>query len=280
MTDARLLKKRLHFAADLARRAGALLRQGYGGLTEIRHKGRIELVTEYDLRSEELIRQALTRAFPGEAIEGEEAGLSGEGQARWVIDPLDGTANFAHAVPIFCVSIAWMCRQEPLLGVVYDPLRDELFQAAAGLGATLNRQPLHVSRESSLAESLLVTGFPYDINTNPRNNLAEYAALSLRALGVRRLGSAALDLAYVAAGRFDAFWEFGLSPWDFAAGVVLVREAGGRVTRADGGPDVFAQPPSILATNGHIHEAMQQVLREVEAERRAAQSPAATAHAT
>ncbi len=272
MTDHRSLEKRLRFAGDLARRAGALLRRGYGGLAEVRHKNSVELVTEYDLRSEELIRQVLAKVFPGEAIQGEEAGLSGEGEARWVIDPLDGTTNFAHAIPLFCVSIAWMCGQEPLLGVVYEPLRDELFQAAAGLGATLNRQPLHVSREYSLAESLLVTGFPYDIRTNPRNNLAEYAALSLRALGVRRLGSAALDLAYVAAGRFDAFWEFGLSPWDFAAGMVLVREAGGRVTRADGGPDVFAEPTSILASNSHIHQAVLQVLRAVETERLSAQA--------
>ncbi len=271
MTDRRSLDHRLRFAAHLARRAGGLLRAGYGKAAEVRHKGSVELVTEYDLRSEELIRQALAKAFPGESIEGEEAGISGASEARWVIDPLDGTANFAHGVPIFCVSIAWMCGREPQLGVVYDPLRDELFQASAGGGARLNRRPLRVSRESSLAESLLVTGFPYNIRLTPHNNLREYAAFALRALGVRRLGSAALDLAYVAAGRFDGFWEFGLSPWDFAAGVVLVREAGGQVTRADGGPDVFAQPTSILATNGLVHQAMLQVLREVENERRASQ---------
>ncbi len=266
MTDRRSLERRLRFAVSLARRAGALLRRGYGSVAEVRHKRGVELVTEYDLRSEEMIRQALARAFPGETIEGEEAGVSGESQVRWVIDPLDGTANFAHGIPIFCVSIAWLWGHEPQLGVVYDPLRDELFQAAAGLGTTRNGRPVQVSHESCLGESLLVTGFPYDIRTNPRNNLREYAAFALRALGVRRLGSAALDLAYVAAGRFDGFWEFGLSPWDFAAGALLVREAGGQVTRADGGPDVFAQPTSILATNGRIHQAMLPVLQEVERE--------------
>lgn len=266
MSDRRSLERRLHFAASLARRAGAVLRRGYGNVTEVRHKGSIDLVTEYDLRSEELIRQALARDFPGEAIEGEEGGLSGESLARWVIDPLDGTVNFAHGIPIFCVSIAWIPDQEPQLGVVYDPLRDELFASASGLGITLNGQPVRVSQESHLGNSLLVTGFPYDIRTNPRNNLREFAAFTLRALAVRRLGSAALDLAYVAAGRFDGFWEFGLSAWDFAAGVVLVRQAGGQVTRADGGPDVFARPTSILATNGLIHQAMLQVLEELQPE--------------
>ncbi|MEW6566667.1 MAG: inositol monophosphatase family protein [Chloroflexota bacterium] len=265
------LEERLAFAADLARRSGALLRQGYGNATEVRHKGSVELVTEYDVRSEELIRSALAAAFPAEAVQGEEGGLTGAGEGRWLVDPLDGTANFAHGIPIFCVSIAWLQGSEPLLGVVYDPLRDELFEGGAGLGARLNGRELRVSAQLSLAESLLVTGFPYDIRSNPRNNLKEYAALALRSLGVRRLGSAALDLAYVAAGRFDGFWEFGLSPWDFAAGTVLVREAGGRVTRADGGPDVFASPTSLLATNGRIHASVLEVLQEVEAQR--AQGP-------
>jgi myo-inositol-1(or 4)-monophosphatase len=256
-----MIDERLAFAADLARRAGELLRHGYGKANAIRHKGAVELVTEYDLRSERLITQAIREAYPQDAIRAEESGASGDGELSWWIDPLDGTSNFAHAIPIFTVSIACGHKGRPLLGVVYEPLRDELFQASLGGGATLNGHPIHVSTRPSLDSSLLVTGFPYDVRTNPDNNLREYAAFSTRSLAVRRLGAASLDLAYVAAGRFDGYWEFRLSPWDFAAGILLVTEAGGRVTRADGGEDVFAEPASLLATNGPIHTQMLEVLR-------------------
>jgi myo-inositol-1(or 4)-monophosphatase len=191
-----------------------------------------------------------------------------------VIDPLDGTTNFARGVPFFCVSIACVQDRQPVLGVVFDPMRDELFTASKSEGAALNGRALNVSQTGSLDKSLLVTGFPYDIRTNPENNLSQYALFAVRSLGVRRLGSAALDLAYVAAGRFDGFWEYRLSPWDFAAGMLIVLEAGGRVTRIDGGPDVFREPTSILATNGRIHESMLGSLREAETMGREALSAA------
>jgi len=258
-----VITDRLDFAAELARQAGDLLRQAYGQAIQAEHKGEVDLVTEHDLRAERLLTQALREAYPGDGILAEEGGQSGSGDLTWVVDPLDGTTNFAHGVPLFCVSIACLRDHKPLLGVVYDPLRDELFAAIAGGGVVMNDRPVRVSTTPSLDQSLLVTGFPYDIRTNPDNNLDHYARFAVLSLGVRRLGSAALDLAYVACGRFDGFWEFRLSPWDFAAGMLLVREAGGTVTRADGGPDLFAEPTSILATNGRIHEAMLEGLRRV-----------------
>jgi myo-inositol-1(or 4)-monophosphatase len=256
-----MTSERLAYASGLARQAGDLLRQAYGQAIQAEHKGDVDLVTEYDLRAEELLTRGLREAFPQDAILAEEGGHSGAGALTWVIDPLDGTTNFAHGVPLFCVSMACVRDHEPLLGVIYDPMREELFAADAGSGATLNARPIRVSTTPHLDQSLLVTGFPYDIRTNPDNNLDHYAHFAVLSLGVRRLGSAALDLAYVACGRFDGFWEFRLSPWDFAAGLLLAREAGGTVTRADGGADVFAEPTSILASNGRLHRAMLDVLQ-------------------
>jgi len=255
------LEARLAFATEQARRAGALLRKGFANRGKIDHKGAIDLVTEHDMHSERLLVEAVRETYPEDAILAEEQGELGEGQARWLIDPLDGTTNFAHGLPIFTVSIAWAIGLKPLLGVVYDPMRDELFHALRGGGAWLNGERLQVSQERDLDHSLLVTGFPYDIRTNPENNLDHYAAFALRTRGVRRLGAASLDLAYIAAGRFDGYWEVRLWPWDWAAGMLLVQEAGGRISRTDGGPDIFAQPTSMLASNGLIHEAMLQVLR-------------------
>lgn len=255
---------RLDLALDLARRAGCLLRDGYGHVGSVRYKGPIDPVTEYDLRSEALIREALHAAFPGDSILGEEGGATGGGSGRWLIDPLDGTVNFAHGIPIFAVSLAYSQDGRTQLGVIYDPLRDELFQACAGRGAWLNGTRLHVSDAGDLDRSLLVTGFPYDIRSAPANNLDHYADFALRTLGVRRLGSACLDLAYVAAGRFDGYWEFSVEAWDIAAGVLLVEEAGGLVTRADGRPDPLAPPTSIVAANPRLHPAMLALLAEPE----------------
>jgi myo-inositol-1(or 4)-monophosphatase len=168
--------------------------------------------------------------------------------------------NYAHGVPIFSVSIAYTEGGEVVIGAVFDPARGEYFCAASGGGSWLNGAPINVSSEGTLDQSLLVTGFPYDVRTNANNNLEEYAAFSLRSQGVRRLGSAAIDLAYVAAGRFDGFWEISIHPWDIAAGSLIVTEAGGRVTDVRGGPDFLAHPPSVLATNGRIHEEMLSVL--------------------
>ena len=247
------MQTRLKLALELARKAGEELRQGFGHVKQIRRKGAVDLVTEYDLRSERLILEAIRQAFPQDAILSEEAGQVSLGDICWMVDPLDGTTNFAHALPMFCVSIACTQGGVPALGVIYDPLREELYQALAGGGASLNGEALRVSETGSLPDSLLVTGFPYDIRTNLQNNLDHYSKLALLSRGVRRLGSAALDLAYVAAGRLDGFWELRLNPWDWAAGALLVREAGGRVTDFAGNEELLAGADSLVATNGRIH---------------------------
>ncbi len=252
----------LPFVESLARQAGAVLRDGYGRAGAIDFKGAVDLVTEFDHQSEALIVAGLRRAFPEHAIRAEEgSGHQAEGDYEWLVDPLDGTTNFAHAVPIFAVSIALAERGRLILGVVYDPMRDELFAAEAGRGARLNGRPLHVSSTSDLGRGLLATGFPYDVRTNPHDNFAEFERFYRRSQAVRRLGAAALDCCYVAAGRFDGYWEFHLKPWDVAAGALIVREAGGRVTDADGGDD-FLGRASIIASNGHLHPAMLRVLRD------------------
>ncbi len=249
------LSQRLSRAIDLARQAGELLRAGLGSVDVVGHKGAIDLVTEFDLRSERLLVNGLRGSFPEDPILAEEGG-GAAGTNRWFVDPLDGTTNFARGLPHFSVSIAYAEEGAVRLGVVYDPMRDELFEAQEGAGARLNGRTLRVSSTADLADGLLATGFPYDIRTQPETNLDHFARFALRSLGVRRLGSAALDLAYVACGRFDGYWELRLSPWDWAAGLLLVREAGGRVTRIDGGSDVFRPPTSIVASNGRIHGAM------------------------
>lgn len=254
------MEHRLKFALDTARQAGEILRQGFGHVTEISLKGSVDLVTEYDLASEQYIREAIQSSFPNEAILAEEEGSLGEGEYRWLIDPLDGTTNFAHRMPIFSVSMAYAHGNEAILGVVYDPMRDEIFHAVKGRGAFLNDQPLSVSQTDELINSLVVTGFPYDKHTNPDNNLNHFSDLMLKTRGIRRLGSAALDLCYVAAGRSDAYWELRLWPWDWAAGILIVREAGGRVTNIHGGEAIFDERASLLASNGRLHQAMLAIL--------------------
>lgn len=251
---------RMSLALDLARRAGEVLRAGFGRGGTARHKSPLEVVTEYDLECDRLITEAVRAAYPGDALLAEESGAHGQGEGCWLIDPLDGTTNFAHGIPVFAVSIAYARAGVPELGVIYDPLREELYHAQAGQGAWLNGRRLQVSARAPLDGCLLVTGFPYDIRTARDNNLGHHADLALRSQGVRRLGCASLDLAYVAAGRFDGYWELWVTPWDIGAGVVIVREAGGLVTRADGGPDPLAPPTSVLATNARIHQEMLDVL--------------------
>lgn len=251
-------------AVDAARAAGRLLRDELSGARRIAYKGSpTNLVTEMDQRAEALILGRLRGAFPDDAILAEERGAAGgRSGRRWIVDPLDGTTNYAHGLPLFGVSIALEEARRLVLGVVYDPMRDELFVGERGGGATLNDAPIRVSATRSIDESLLVTGFPYDIRETADTNLPEYAAMSLRARAVRRLGSAVIDLAYVACGRFDGYWELRLGAWDVAAGAVLVDEAGGRITGVDGGAlDVDA--PTLLATNGLIHDAMLATLEEI-----------------
>lgn len=259
-----IMQDRYKFAVEIAQAAGAILREGFGNHKTVRYKSAIDLVTEYDEQSETLITDAIRERFPRDGILAEESGVVEPGEVRWVIDPLDGTTNFAHGLPIFCVSIAFYHGDDPVFGVIYDPIREELFQAMQGEGTLLNGARIHVSQTKSLEKSLLVTGFAYKLQDAPDNNIKHFGDLVLRAQGMRRLGSAALDLAYIAAGRTDGYWEFELHPWDWAAGILMVREAGGMVSRVDGGASVGDSPPSILASNGHLHEAMLQVLNHQE----------------
>ena len=247
----------LAVALDAARGAGRLLRDELGGTRRIQHKRSvIDLVTEMDQRAEAFIMERLRGAFPDHAILAEESGATdGRSEYRWLIDPLDGTTNYAHGLPIFAVSVALERAGAVELGVAYDPSRDECFVAERGRGATVNGETIRVSTIESLDQALLVTGFPYDIRTTAETNLPEYAALSVRAQAVRRLGSAVLDLCWVACGRLEAFWELALGPWDMAAGGLIVAEAGGRVTSVRGGPWRL-EGPGILASNGLVHDAV------------------------
>ncbi len=256
------MKPKLSDLEILAHQAGEILRTGYGQCITIDHKGIIDLVTDVDRRSEAFLLDAIRKRFPTHRVVAEESGvLDGDNSRVWYVDPLDGTVNYAHGVPIFAVSIAYTENGKFVLGAVYDPMQDEYFCAERGSGAWLNGNPLSVSEAQDLNDSLLVTGFPYDIRTNPENNLDHYASFALRSQGVRRLGSAALDLAYVAAGRFDGYWEPGIKLWDIAAGILIVQEAGGTVTDIHGGPDYLSPTPSVLAANPRIHSQMLEVLQ-------------------
>ena len=250
----------LNFATRVARDAGRLLGDRVGTTIDIDHKGSINLVTDVDLASEKLIRQAISTYYPRHEILAEEGGLSeSNSEYRWIVDPLDGTTNYAHGYPMFCVSIALECKGEVVVGVVYDPMRDELFSAEQGGGAALNNRPIHVSKTADLMQGLLSTGFPYDIKTSKMTNLDHWANFAMNAQALRRDGAAALDLCYVACGRFDGFWELNLSPWDTAAGALIVAEAGGRVTNFTGGP--FSNyKTEVVASNGLIHDRMIEVL--------------------
>jgi len=255
-------------AIEFAREAGAVVREGYGALHAPERKSRIDLVTEYDRRSERLLLDRIAARFPGHTVLAEESGThpgspgAAASPARWLIDPLDGTTNFAHNYPFFAVAIGVEVEGELRAGAVYDPVRDEMFAAAAGAGATLNGEPIRTSGVERVEDALLVTGFPYDVREHPERVLPAFQAFLGRAQGIRRDGSAALNLSYVAMGRFDGFWEAALSPWDTAAGTLLVREAGGRVTDYTGAR-FRPGPSSILASNGRIHREMMEVLAGV-----------------
>jgi myo-inositol-1(or 4)-monophosphatase len=247
----------------LACQAGEILRLGYEQEHQVDYKGVIDLVTEVDHQSEELLLGEIQRLFPGHQIVSEEAGLvPGRPGDQWYVDPLDGTVNYAHGIPIFCVSIGYAQHGVIRLGVIYDPMRDELFAAGRGQGATMNGRRLQVSRATELQRSLLTTGFPYDLWSSPNNNLEFYARFSRLTQGVRRMGSAALDMCYVAAGRVDGYWEVSLKPWDVAAGGLIAAEAGATVTSLDGKPDYVTPPCSMLAASAGLHEKMMAVFKE------------------
>jgi myo-inositol-1(or 4)-monophosphatase len=257
-----MTKDYLEAAIEIAREAGKILREEFDRPAQISYKGDVDLVTQADKRSERAIVSRLGEYFPEHSVAAEEgSGHEGESEFRWHVDPLDGTTNFAHGYPCFSVSIALAQRGALLAGVVYNPFYDELFAAARGSGATLNGKRIFVSAVNSLSTSLLCTGFPVHKRlANP--NIHYYWDFTLRSHGVRRDGSAALDLACVAAGRFDGFWEFGLKPWDTAAGVLLVEEAGGKVSDFAGEPYRLGGP-MILATNALVHEEMRSIAQDI-----------------
>jgi len=252
----------LQMAEVIARQAGAVLMEGYGSVRHIQQKGVIDLVTEFDKRSEEVIISFIQQKFPDHAILAEESGHNKTiSDYQWVIDPLDGTTNFAHGIPIFSVSIGLLRNNSPVAGVVYDPVRNEMFSAELGKGATLNNHPIRVSSQTDLGQAVISTGFPYDVRTNPRNNFAQFVQFQLRTQAVRHLGSAALDCTWTAMGRLDGYWEFAVKPWDIGAGALIVREAGGRVTSVDADEN-FLSNDSILVSNGLLHGQMLRVLTE------------------
>ncbi len=248
-------------AREAAEAAGRMLRRGLDEAKDIAYKSAVDLVTNFDRLAQDVIVNRISTAYPQHAFLAEE-GLrpSASAEFLWVIDPLDGTTNFAHGLPVFTVSIGLMHGGAPVLGVVFDPVREDMFTAAAGGGARLGDRPIRVSAVNDLERSLLATGFPYDIRDSPVNNLDHFRNFCLRAQAVRRCGSAALDLAYLACGRFDGFWELKLKPWDVAAGALLVAEAGGRVSDLDGG-DFRIDNGETVASNGRIHESMLEVLK-------------------
>ena len=251
-------------ACAFARAAGAVLLEGHGRAHAPEKKGRIDLVTEYDRRSEELLLRLIRERYPHHGILAEESGAhaaggSGSGSARWICDPLDGTTNYAHNYPFFCVSVAVEVEGAVTAGAVYDPVRDEMFSAAAGEGATRNGRPVHVTRVERLDEALLVTGFPYDVRESPERHLPLFKDFLLQAQGVRRDGSAALNLAYVAMGRFDGMWEGNLSAWDVAAGTLLVQEAGG-VVSGYAGERLRLDGRRLVAAGAALHERLLEVI--------------------
>ena len=250
-----------NLAIQVAKKAGRILHNRLGRVKKVGYKGAVNLVTEMDLLSEKIIVSEIRQRYPDHRILAEEkTHPRGDSSYRWVIDPLDGTTNYAHGYPIFCVSIGLEKNADIILGVVYDPSRNDLFVGEKGKGARLNGRRIQVSTTPRLSGSLLATGFPYDLRESPVNNFDHFENFALRVHAVRRAGSAALDLCYVAAGRFDGFWEMKLGPWDLAAGSLIVKEAGGKVTDFQGRP-IHLDGKHVLASNGKIHREMIKILK-------------------
>lgn len=247
---------------SLARRAGDILREGYNKDHQVSYKGVIDLVTEVDRASEDFLLGEINKRWPGGHIMAEESGVTkGDDRHRWYVDPLDGTVNYAHHIPIFSVSIGYAHQGRMQIGVVYDPMRGEMFSAERGKGARLNGRVLRASNANELQKSLLVTGFPYDAWNTERDNFDNFVRLAKMTQGVRRLGSAALDACYVAAGRFDGFWELSLKPWDVAAAGFIAEEAGAVVTDVNGKRDYLSSPQSIIAAAPGIHSKIMDALK-------------------
>lgn len=263
MTE-KMTREYLNFASDLARGAGKILLDGFKRRMRVEFKGRINPVTEYDLKSERFIVSRIRKRYPDHTILAEESGgvgrkIAEESEFLWVIDPLDGTVNYAHGFPIYCVSIALMKKGKAVAGVVFDPERNELFRGGLNSGSFLNDKRIRVSEETKLQRALLATGFAYNVGTARRNNLGLFARMVKKAQAVRRAGSAAIDLCWLAAGRIDGFWELSLYPWDTAAAALIVTEAGGSITRLDGRQySIF--DPDILADNSRLHSQLKKSL--------------------
>lgn len=261
-----LLRSRLTLVAILAaQRAGEVLKKGFGTPMEFETKeGRHNLVTEWDKKSEEVIIESIKAHFPDHAFLAEESGVSGDekGGIQWIIDPIDGTVNFAHKIPMFSISIAACCQNDVLSGVVYNPMLNELFIAEKGNGAYLNGEKLKVTETAVLDSAIGATGFPYNVHENPLCCLDHFNSFARMGIPLRRIGSAAIDLAYVAAGRYDTFWEVSLKPWDYAAGKLLIEEAGGLVTNFKGSPYASLSEGPIVASNGMLHD---QVVKRIKA---------------
>jgi myo-inositol-1(or 4)-monophosphatase len=245
---------------EAARKAGRLLKENINKSNEIYYKGAVDLVTPFDTKAQRTIFDYLSSFFPDHDYLAEEGLSQNKGaEMRWIIDPLDGTTNYAHHYPVFTISIALERKSEIVLGLVYDPMREEMFSALKGKGAFLNGKKISVSDIDELDKSLLATGFPYDVRISHKNNILHFNNFIIRAQGIRRCGSAAMDLCYVACGRYDGFWELKLKPWDTAAGAFIVREAGGQVSDFRGG-EFSISGSEILATNGSIHQQMADIL--------------------
>jgi myo-inositol-1(or 4)-monophosphatase len=255
-----MYEKELSVALKSAKEAGAIIMKHFGRVNNISKKGEINLVTQADIESEDVIIKHIRSSFPDDGILAEENGeICSHSNRRWLIDPLDGTTNFAHGFPIFAVSIALEVENEIVLAVVYNPYMRELFEAIKSKGAYLNNRPIQTSSTQKMGDALLATGFPYDIHSNPRKVLDIFKHMVMLSQGVRRAGSAAIDLCYLAAGRIDGFWEQDLKPWDTAAGILMVKEAGGILSTYSGDPyDPYCN--TIVATNPHLHEPMLKAL--------------------
>ena len=254
------MDKYLKEAIAAAKKSGSLIRSRVGKTKTINYKGAIDLVTDVDKASERLIKDHLLKKFPQHLFLGEESGGEREGCGyRWIVDPIDGTTNFAHDFPYFSVSIALEINCQPVVGVVYDPMHDELFYATKGGGAFLNEKKIRVSKIKDMKKSLLCTGFAYEIKDARDSNVEHFVDFLMTAQAIRRMGSAALDLCYVACGRFDGFWEIGLKPWDTAAAILVVTEAGGKLSKFNGSK-YSHYDQEILATNGSIHSQMSKIL--------------------
>jgi len=258
-----VIERALAAMRQAAAAAGRLMRAGLGDARQVDHKGRYDLVTDVDRACEQSILEILRPAVPEAAVLAEESAADGDpgGALVWVIDPVDGTTNYTHGYPAFCCSLALRQHGRTLVGLVYNPMLDERFEAVRGQGARCNDTPIRVSRTSQLSQSLLATGFPYDRCERSDTNLDRFAALTMRTRGVRRGGSAALDLCHVACGRLDGYWELGTQPWDVAAGALLVREAGGTLSRTDGAP-FDGTGSDTCASNGRLHRALLASLAE------------------